>query len=398
MRIVAIETLIPEEHPAILWVRIHTDAGVTGLGETLGQAEAAAAAVHGLAAGLLLNEDPLQIELHWHRIFRAINYHGVGGAELRALSAVDIALWDILGKVTDQPIHALLGGACRQQIPTYNTCGSYGAIRDRERFLTDPAGLSAELVGEGVKIMKIWPFDEFAPATEGQYIGPDALRVGGERVAAIRDAVGDQIEIAIEGHSLWNLPSAIRIAKELEPFRPFWLEDMIWPDNVDALADLRRATSIPIIASERLTTRWRVRDLIERGAADIVMFDPIWTGGISESRKIATIASAAQLPVAPHNCGGPITHVAVTHFCAATYNLLAMETIRAFYRGFFSDLVTYVPEPVAGAIPLPRGPGLGAELREEVLESDTLVRSMTSHRAPEIQGFGAGDPWSTQRF
>jgi galactonate dehydratase len=398
MRIVAVETLIPPEHPVILWVRIHTDEGVIGLGETLAEPEAAAAAVHRLGAGLLIGEDPLRIDLHWHRIFRALNYHGTGGAELRALSALDIALWDILGKATAQPIYVLLGGACRDQIPIYNTCGSYGNIADRERFLTDPGPLSEELVREGIRIMKIWPFDEYAIETEGQYISPAALRKGVERVAAIRAAVGDEIEVAIEGHSLWNLPSAIRIAKELEPYRPLWLEDLIWPDNVDALAELRRSTSIPIMASERLTTRWRTRDLVERRAADAVMFDPVWTGGLSESRRITTIASTAQLPIAPHNCGGPITHLAVSHLCASTYNLLAMETIRAFYRGFFPELVTYVPVPEGGAVPLPQGPGLGSELRPEVLQRDDLVRATTTSRSTEIQGFGRGDPWSTQRF
>jgi galactonate dehydratase len=344
------------------------------------------------------HQDPLRIELHWHRVFRALSYYGPGGAELRGLSAIDIALWDILGKATGQPIHALLGGACRDRVPIYNTCGDHGAIRDRERFLSEPGELSRDLVEQGIPVMKIWPFDELAPVTEGQYISPDALRRGVERVAAIRAAVGEQIEVAIEGHSLWNLPSAIRIARALEPYGPLWLEDLIWPENVDALAELRRATSTPIVASERLMTRWRFRELVERHAVDIVMFDPAWTGGLSESRKIATLASAAQLPIAPHNCGGPITHLAVTHLCASTYNLFAMETIRAFYRGFFPDLVTFVPTPVNGAIPLPEGPGLGGDLRPEVLERDDLVTATTRTRAAEVQGFGGGDPWSTQRF
>lgn len=398
MRVTAVETLRPKSHPTILWVRIHTDDGLIGTGETLAHPTVVEHAVHSVAGPLLIGQDPLTIELQWHRIFRALNYHGTGGAELRALSAIDIALWDLLGKATDQPIYTLLGGACRSRIPVYNTCGCHAAINDRDRFLSDPGGLAKELVSEGLHMMKIWPFDEFAAETHGQYISAGALHKAIGRVAQIREAVGENIEIAIEGHSLWNLPSAIRIAKELEPFRPIWLEDLIWAEDVAALRDLRAATTIPVIASERLMTRWRFAELIQQGGADIVMFDPVWTGGLSESRKIATLASTRQLPIAPHNCGGPLTHVAVTHLCAHVYNLIAMETIRAFYRSFFADLVTYVPIPDDGHIPLPRGPGLGSDIREDLLASGDLERTVTRESLLAISGYDAGDPWATAQY
>lgn len=398
MRVTAVETLLPASHPTILWVRVHTDQGLIGTGETLAHPGVAAAAVHSLVAPMLIGEDPLKIELHWHRVFRALNYHGVGGAELRALSAVDLALWDLFGRAVGQPVHALLGGASRDRIPVYNTCGNYGGMMDRDRFLTDPGPLARELADEGFGMIKVWPFDEFAERTHGQQISDHDVRDGVARVAAIREAVGDEMEIAVEGHGLWNLPSAVRIAKALEPLRPIWLEDLIWPDDVDALCDLRRATTVPVIASERLMTRWRFAELIDRGGADIVMFDPIWTGGLSESCKIATLASARQLPIAPHNCGGPITHMACAHLCAHVYNVIAMETIRAFYRGFFSDLVTVVPVPDGGALPIPDGPGLGTEIRPEVLAGDGLERAVTSRSSAAVTGYGSGDPWATAEF
>jgi galactonate dehydratase len=392
------ETVLDPRHPLLLWVRVHTDDGVVGLGETVGQPRAAARAVHDQFAGILIGEDPLRIEQNWQRGFRALNYHGTGGAEMRALSAIDIALWDILGKVTDQPVYQLLGGACRDRIPIYNTCGNYGESRDRDRFLEDPGGLAEELLAEGITAMKVWPFDDLAARTDGQHVNPEALDKGVACIAAIRRAVGEKMEIAIEGHGLWNLPSAIRIARALEPYRPLWIEDLIWPDNINALAELRRATSIPVIASERLLTRFRFAELIAQHAADIVMPDLAWSGGISEGMKVAALASANQLPIAPHNCGGPFTHLVTAHFCAHIPNLLAMETIRSFYRGFFEDYVTAVPRPTGGALELPPGPGFGAELRPEILGSKGIEIELSQTSNADGRGRARGDPWSATPF
>jgi galactonate dehydratase len=398
MKITGVETLIPVDHPGLTWVQIHTDEGVVGLGETSNDARAVAEIVHNLLASLLLGRDPTQIELLWHQMFRATNYRGTGGAELRALSAVDIALWDLLGKATGQPVYRLLGGASREEVPVYNTCGSYGEIDDRRRFLEEPGDLARELLADGITAMKIWPFDGYAAAREGQYISAHQVSEGVERLAAIRDAVGHDMDVAIEGHTLWNLPSAIRIARALEAYEPMWLEDMIWAENIDALAELRRATSAPIIASERVMTRWGFRALIEARAADIVMFDPIWTGGLTESRRIAYLASSFELPVAPHNCGGPVAHVAACHLATHVYNLYVMESFRAFYRGYYADLVTYVPQPENGMIRLEANPGLGVELMPDVLEEGQVVRAMTTEVNEAVVGFARGDPWRTMRF
>jgi galactonate dehydratase len=400
MRVVAVETIEDPRHPALLWLRVHTDTEHVGLGETGASPKAAAAAVHGQLAGLLVGEDPLRIEEFWHRAFRALNFHGSGGAELRALSAIDIALWDLLGKAADMPLHAVLGGACREAVPIYNTCGNYGEARDRDRFLSEPGELARELLDSGIRMMKVWPFDDLAArgGSDGQFISRRDIAEGVACVAAIRERVGDEMEIAIEGHSLWSLPAAIRIAQALEPHQPIWLEDMLWPDDPAALAQLRAATRIPLIASERLLTRWRFRELLEQGAVQIAMLDIAWTGGISEARKIATLASVHQIPVAPHNCGGPVNHVANLHFCASIPNLYVMETVRAFYGGFFGEYLTTVPLPVDGRIRLPDGPGLGTELRPELLGRADLVREVTSAPSGHARAYTGGDPWTRARF
>lgn len=250
------------------------------------------------------------------------------------------------------------------------------------------------MLAEGTKIIKIWPFDQYAAATNGEYITPADLAAGLEPLRAIRDAAGDRLEIAIEGHGLWNLPAAARIAQALEPYRPLWLEDMIWPDNLEAVAELRRRTKIPITTSERLFTRFAFQQVVERQAADIVMPDLLWAGGFSEGKKIATLASVHRLPIAPHNCGGAVAHVAAAHFCAHIYNLFAMETVRAFYRGFFSDLLTSVPMPSEGYLSLPSGPGLGTEL----LARPDLQREVSAHGSEQVLGHAVGDLWTTERF
>jgi L-alanine-DL-glutamate epimerase-like enolase superfamily enzyme len=398
MKITAIETLTAPEHPFALWVRIHTNEGLVGLGESVASPGAIARVVHDRLAEIVLGQDPMRIEQLWHRMYRAIHYHGAGGAEMRGLSAVDTALWDLLGKVTNQPVYVLLGGASRDRIPIYNTCGDYGSIRDHEMFLTDPIRLARDLLDEGIPMMKIWPFDRYATATDGQYIAPRELEAGVDVVRQIRDAVGTEMEIAIEGHSLWNLPSAIRIARELEPYRPLWLEDMMWPDNIESIRQLRQATTIPITTSERLFGRFASRQVMERDAGDVVMPDLAWTGGFSEARKIAAMASVYQLPIAPHNCGGPVSHLVTAHFCAHIYNLFVMETVRAFYRGFFDDLLTVNLIPTDGALPLPPGPGLGTDLRPDLLSRQDLLREVSDQVPEQVPAHATGDPWTTQKF
>lgn len=385
MKITKIETIRLAEHRNTLWVQVHTDTGHVGLGETFYVPGAVAAVIHEVAAPVMLGEDPLEIERHWHTLFHITNYYGYAGAEMRAISALDIALWDIAGQVAGQPIYALLGGRVRDRIKTYNTCVSYGALDDYTAFHERAGELAESLLREGITIMKIWPFDQFAaPArrlgvgegrqstrdwyTVGQHITPEQLRLGLEPVRQIRAAVGDRMEVAIELHARWNLPAAIRIARALEPYDIFWFEDALTPDPVDDLARLVQETRVPICVSERLFTRYAFRQVLERKAAHIVMPDIIWTGGISEGKKIAAMAEAYHLPIAPHDCSGPVNVFACLHLCASCPNTLAMESVRAFYRGYYDEIVTPNLDVRDGHIHFPTAPGLGTKLRPEIMQ------------------------------
>jgi L-alanine-DL-glutamate epimerase-like enolase superfamily enzyme len=392
-RISAVETLRHPAHPMLLWVRIASDAGPIGLGETFHAPEAVAAIIHGTLAEILLGQDPTRIELLWHHMFKALHYAGHAGAEMRAISAIDIALWDLLGKLTEQPVYVLLGGACRERIPTYNTCAGYAGYPDHERSHEEPGELARDLLGSGIRAMKIWPFDSQAVASLGQRITPEQLEYGVSRFRAIRAAVGEEMDVALEGHCQWNLPSAIRIARAVEPYRPMWLEELMPPDNAKATRALREATSIPIVTSERLITRFGFRGVVEEMAAAIVMFDIGWTGGLTESKKIAALAATYQLPIAPHNPGGPVSHLVAAHFCASVYNLFLMESVRAFYLTWFPDVLTHNLVAERGEFPLPTGPGLGTELRAEFLADSAMVRQTSTQAASALTGYAVGDPY-----
>jgi L-alanine-DL-glutamate epimerase-like enolase superfamily enzyme len=398
MKITRIDTLTLAEFPTLLFVQIHTDAGLIGLGETLYGPDEVAAFIHSQAAPYLLGKDPLEIERHWTEIFRIGRSLLTRCAEIRALSALDIALWDIFGQATGLPIYQLLGGKVRDRIQVYNTCAGFrygpsatrkleygqvqasdeGRYEDFDAFMHRADELAHSLYDEGYRAMKIWPFDQFVAKTNGQYISLEDLEIGLEPFRKIRRALGDKMEIMVEMHSLWNLPSAIRIAKALEDLRPMWYEDPLRMDNLDALSQFKAATPIPTCASETVATRWAYRDMLERHAVSIVMLDIAWVGGISEARKIANLAEAHHLPFAPHDCTGPVTLMASVHLCMHGPNALIQETVRAFNHGWYPRLVTALPHIEAGYVHAPTGPGLGLALLPEVFtRSDLHLRSST---------------------
>lgn len=350
-----------------LWVRLQTDEGLTGLGETYPLAPAEKAVIRRALAPVLLGRDPLQIDLRWAEMFRAISYSGWAGTEIRAISAIDMALWDLAGKAAGMPVYQLLGGASRASIPIYNTC------YDRVDFLTEPERLAGELLETGIAAMKIWPFDPVAAESGGQFLTSEQVRRGIEPLERIRSAFGDRMDVAMEFHGYWNLPSAIRIAQALEEYWPMWLEEMLPQDNLAAYRELAAATSLPLCLSERLMTRWGFRELLDNGAARIIMPDIAWCGGLSEARKIAAMAETWYLPVAPHNCGGPVLHFASAHLAANLPNLYLLETVRRHYLEEYEGLLTASLVPVQGRLPLPPGPGLGVELAPDVLERPGVV-------------------------
>lgn len=395
MKVQKIETIRIAEHANICWVRVHTDAGIAGLGETFFGAQAVEAYIHETVAPLLLGRDPLQID----GIARALTgYLGFAstGVEMRGNSAIDIALWDLFGKVSGQPLAQLLGGFTRESIRTYNTCAgsaymqeggqivsNYGldkkrtAYADLDAFLHHADDLAEELLASGITAMKIWPFDVAAEKSGGHYISPADMKAALEPFEKIRKRVGDRMDIMVELHSKWELLPAIEIARELAQFKTFWHED---PIRMDALGDLKRyaeASRAPLCASETLATRWRFRDLLETGAAGIVMLDLSWCGGISEARKVASMAEAWHLPVAPHDCTGPVVLTASTHLSLNAPNALVQESVRAFYNTWYPEVVTAIPQVKGGMISVPPGPGLGLDLHPELDKRFTTKRKVS---------------------
>lgn len=393
MIITRIETIHVAEFANILFVRVHTDAGYTGLGETYYTPQTTRAFIHEVGAPLLLRQNPLDIEGLWRKLYDSTHVYGNRGNEMRSISALEVALWDIVGQYAHLPLYRLLGGASREKIRIYNTCAgplyargipgvprqtplssTGGRYEDLDAFLNRADVLARDLLSEGITAMKIWPFDAYAPKSNGTYISFADLDKGLEPVKKIRDAVGMEIDIMMEGHGYWSLPAATRIAEALEPYQPMWLEDFLKPDNASTLAQLRRSTRIPICGSELILTRYGVKELLEHQAVDIVMTDVTWTGGIGESKKIATMAETYNLPFVAHDCTGPVTFLASVHLAINCPNALIQESVRAYYRGFYLDLVTDLPRLENGYVYPPQEPGIGTKLRPELFDRpDTTV-------------------------
>lgn len=383
MKITRIETIHTDIWPLAIFVRVHTDDGLIGTGDTFYTPDTISSFVHEIIAPTLLGKDPSRIERHWFDLYdRNVARFGGLGAEMRAISAIDVALWDIAGQAVGVPIYQLLGGKFQDSVRVYNTCGGTGygypphnrggngpgPLEDLHSAIHRPGELAQELVAEGITGMKIWPFDPYGLRNDGRYITPDELRAGLEPVRRIREAVGDKIDIMIEGHGYWDLPTAKKIAHALEEYKPAWLEDMLLAHDIGAIRELKDSTRIPILASEFLMTRHQYRPLLEQGAADIVMVDPTWAGGITESRKITTLADTYGLPVSMHDCTGPFTLLAGVHLAISAPNATYQETLRAYIRTWYHDLIPDVININAGRITPPAGPGIGASLLPSVFE------------------------------
>jgi L-alanine-DL-glutamate epimerase-like enolase superfamily enzyme len=393
MKITALETIRNAEFPNLLWLHIHTDEGLSGLGETFFGAQAVEAYLHESVAPQLLGQDPSRIDHIARKLYGYLGFRG-SGVETRGNSAIDIALWDLWGKRTAQPVYQLLGGLTREQVRVYNTCAGYRYVRQRPVQTTDNWGLDGEegpyedldaflnradelalsLLQQGIQAMKIWPFDHAAENNGGLHISSAELRRALEPFEKIRKAVGDKMDIMVEFHSLWNLPTACRIAEAVKPFQPYWMEDPVKMDSLSVVGEYRQRTGLPVTASETLSYRTGYKDLLEAKAVDIVMPDLSWCGGISEAKKIATMAEAHQLPVAPHDCTGPVVLMASSHLSLNAPNALLQETVRAFYTGWYKEIVTTLPIIEEGYLRLEPNPGLGLELLPDFLKRNDTYR------------------------
>ncbi len=395
LKITQVETIRLGEFPNLLWVRLHTDEGLVGLGETFMGAAAVEAYIHEWAAPKLIGKDPLAIEARGKDIQGYLGWRG-SGVETRGNSAIDIALWDIFGKAAGMPIHTALGGKSRDAIRIYNTCAGYQYVRstanqstsnwglennsgpyeDLQGFLHHADELAESLLSEGITAMKIWPFDIAAEASGGQYISEDDLDKALEPFRKIRKAVGSKMDIMVEFHSLWRLPMAQKIARALKPFNTFWHEDAIRMDSLDLLKQYAPHSEALICASETLSYKWGFKDYLQTGVAGVVMLDLSWCGGLTEARKIAAMADAWQLPIAPHDCTGPVVWAASTHLSLHAPNALIQESVRAFYSGWYKELVTDLPVVKNGMISLNSKPGIGIELLPDLhLRADAILKT-----------------------
>ena len=398
MKITAIENLRWKAWPRLCVVRVHSEGGLVGLGETVDKLPGAVAALHGTIAPLALGQDALDIEGLWRFVMDNIMYHGYAGAELRALSAFEIALWDLMGKHYDAPLYHLLGGRTRERVPTYNTCVGFGEHDDYARWQTDAGGLAQSLLDDGINAMKIWPFDRFSEGSFGQYISLADVERGLQPVRQIRDAVGEAMEIGIECHFRWNRASIERIARALEPYQILFIEDpmhAVYPDEIRAFS---QRTSIPVVGSELLMTRWQYREWLEKGVSQILMTDTSWTGGIAETRKIAALAETYNVPLVLHNIAGPVSHAAAMHLGAHIPNLFMVESVRAFYRGYFLQLGDLEVQPEAGTLGLPQGPGLGVTLRPELLTRSDVQRQVSEGKGLAQGRRAMGDYWAVEEL
>ncbi|MBW3597327.1 MAG: mandelate racemase/muconate lactonizing enzyme family protein [Planctomycetes bacterium] len=399
-RITAVETLIPDDlMPGLLLLRIHTDAGavdgepVIGHGETYYIPHGVAATIHDWMARRLLGADAAAIESHWRFLYERCASFGGLGCEMRAISAIDLALWDILGQLCRQPIWRLLGGPVRDRVPIYNSCGgpTYGRLpkadpnsqgwpghgspgkpgplEDNWSSIHAAGDLAEELLAEGYRAMKLWSLDRIYQAGGGHRISWSDLDEGLRPLREIRDRMGMKMELMLDGHGFFTLPAALRIAGAMRPLQPLWLEDVMRPDSIGAIADFRDRAGVPVAVSEMLITREQFRDVLARRAADYVMIDPTWVGGVSETRRLAELAQMHNVPVLMHDCTGPLTLMAGLHVAAATPIVTYQETVRAHIRTLYPHLIDENVTVEDGHIALAERPGLGVRLLPELFAS-----------------------------
>ena len=388
-----VEAITSREFPNVLFVRVWAD-GASGLGDTFFSSEAGAPIVGEHAARLG------GVDLEWSdRLDDLLGLPDSGTVlERRAASAINIALADLAAKRDGVPLHRLLGSGPVRTLPIYNTCAGPSYLKDGpdvesgnwgrrgdgagpddlEAFLTDPVGLARSLLDDGVSAMKIWPFDPYAEASNGQWISAAELDEGMRPFRLVREALGDEMALLAELHGLWSLPMAERISTALLEVEPRWIEDPIRPDNAPAWVRLRDSVGGTFAGGETLGGERDVREFLAAGAATTTIIDVGWVGGLRVAADLAAFARDHDRSMAFHNCGGPASFATSVALASTFDNVRVQETIRGFERGWFGRLATDWPRARDGAVsPLDR-PGHGVELRDEFVGSpSTVIRSWT---------------------
>ena len=352
------------------FVQIDTDEGITGWGEATnypGGGSFLTAQTILLLKEVLIGADPANIEPLWHTMYRRYTYLGARGLPTAAISGIDIALWDIKGKALGKPIYDLLGGKFRDTIRLYAN-GWFGGCTTPDQY----ADAAKKVVASGHDAIKLDPFLEMIPYHTGYVTGQisaDGEELGCNIVTAIRAAVGPKVEILIDAHGHYNVPTAVRLANRLyAESRIDWFEEPVPPESYDALRSVREQVHCSICVGERLFTRWEFLPIFQQRLADYVMPDVVWTGGISELKKIATLAETYYIPVSPHNAMGPLQVIAGAHVMMTIPNFYRLEHSTAAIPSYNAMLT----EPIdfsGNAVTVSSKPGLGVELDIDILRA-----------------------------
>ncbi|MCL2578633.1 MAG: galactonate dehydratase [Oscillospiraceae bacterium] len=351
--------------PRWLFLEVETDAGITGWGEPIveGRAAVVKAAVHDLA-DMLTGKDPMLIEDHWQTMYRGGFYRG-GPEVMSAIAGIDQALWDIKGKHYGAPIYDLLGGKCRNKLKVYSWVGG-----DRPRDLVEGARV---LWDAGCTAIKMNGTDEM------HYIDSfTKVEEVSARIAALREAFGYKLDIGVDFHGRVHRAMAKVLAKELDQYKLMFIEEPVLSENNEALRDIARQTSTPIATGERMFSRWDFKNLLIDGYVDIIQPDLSHAGGISEVKKIAGMAEAFDVALAPHCPLGPIALAACVQVDACSPNAFIQEQSLGIHYNKGADLLDYIVDKEAfafkdGFIQIPGGPGLGIEInKQKVLEADKV--------------------------
>jgi galactonate dehydratase len=354
--------------PRWLFLKIETDGGIVGWGEPVleGRAATVATAVEELS-DYLIGQDPTQIEDLWNVLYRGGFYRG-GGVHMSAIAGIDQALWDIKGKAFGVPAYELLGGKVRDRIKVYSWVGG-----DRP---ADTAAAARGVVERGFSAVKLLGTEEL------QYVdGWDKVERCVSNIGAVRDAVGPDVGIAVDFHGRVHKPMAKVLLHELEPFHLMFVEEPVLSEHLDSCIDVLRNSPIPIALGERLYSRWDFKAVISSGAVDIVQPDPSHCGGITEARKIAHLAEAYDVALAPHCPLGPIALAACLQIDAGCYNAFIQEQSLGIHYNTTNELLDYLVDPTVfeyrdGYVAIPSGPGLGIEINEQYV----IERAATGHR------------------
>jgi len=382
MKITAIETHVCHARMRNwIFVKVLTDQdGLWGWGEATLEwhTRAVCGAIEDIAQ-LLVGEDPTRIEHLWQMMYRQHFWHGNGIIRATAISGIDLALWDLAGKIHGVPVHKLFGGPVRDYVRTYCHLGG-GKMEDF--YETSPAdasrfaGLAQQAVADGFTAFKTMAVPETMPIE-----GLRPINYAEACVRAMRDAVGDDVDLMVDCHARPSPRMGVLFAKALEPYRLYWFEEPCWPESVDGLAEVQRAVATPIATGERLISQHAFRELLEKRACSIIQPDITHVGGLSEARRVAAMAEAYRVAIAPHNPQGPISTAASLEFGLATPSYIICETVTQDVP-WRQDVVSegFTVEPKGRIVRPSDRPGLGieineAEVKKHPFEQEILQRS-----------------------